>query len=159
MEITAPRLRIRTLKEIESRKRDEIIISELAALRSHASHFEKEVKWENEREREALQTYDWSQPMNWNKTPSYQPTQVDSQSQILTYHNPTQLNAHLMKLEPLLHSQHEWYCKCERCIGTQSQTQSASSFQTTTHDSMSPWTAPQYWYEQSQSTQTQSNTF
>jgi len=157
MEITAPRLRIRTLKEIENRKRDEMIISELAALRSHASHFEKEVKWENEREREALQTYDWSEPMKWNKTPSYQPTQIDSQSQILTYHNPTQLNDHLMKLEPLLGSQHEWYCKCERCIGTQSQTQYASTFQTTTADSMSAYTAPYYYYEKSQSTQ--SNTF
>lgn len=158
MEITVPRLRIRTLKEIESRKRDEMIISELAALRSHASHFEKEVKWENEREREALQTYDWSQPVEWNKTPSYEPTQVDSQSQILTYHNPTQLNAHLFKCEPILGSQHEWYCKCDRCIGTQSETQYASTFQTTTGDSMSAYTAPYFYYEKS-SQSTQSNTF
>jgi len=72
-----PRLRIRTMKEIENRQRDEMIIDELAALRSHAPDFAKEVKWENEREREALHQYDFTTPFEWNRTPSYQPTQVD----------------------------------------------------------------------------------
>jgi len=102
-----PRLRIRTMKEIENRQRDEMIIDELAALRSHACDFGNEVKWENEREREALHQYDFTTPFEWNKTPSYQPTQVD---------NPTQSETGTWESTyvstygtPSFHSSSAWY--------------------------------------------------